>query len=180
MGSQRSPFSMGEVSSRQRLWREERGERMVAECFFCESRTELTVCERCDEGLHYCPLHVGSHHTTTGHTCYPWRVESRQGVGRLAVASRDISCHQLVLEDRPLGLSPTQDSPLACLTCNSLLQPQTAVLCECGYMMCSEACCQHPTHQPEHKLFVSAGARQGDIQGHPTLGGLCRRYKGFD
>ena len=165
MGSQRSPFSMGEVSSRQRLWREERGERMVAECFFCESRTELTVCERCDEGLHYCPLHVGSHHTTSGHTCYPWRVESRQGVGRLAVASRDISCHQLVLEDRPLGLSPTQDSPLACLTCNCLLQPQTAVLCECGYMMCSEACCQHPTHQPEHKLFVSAGARQGDIQG---------------
>ena len=37
------------------------------------------------------------------------------------MASRDITCHQLVVEDQPVGLSPTQDSPLACLTCSSLL-----------------------------------------------------------
>ena len=46
-------------------------------------------------------------------------MEVRPGVGRVAVASRNITCHQLVVEDQPVGLSPTQDSPLACLTFGS-------------------------------------------------------------
>ena len=50
----------------------------------------------------YCTVKAGDY-------CYPWRVENRQGAGRGAVATRDIACHELVLEDEPVGLSPAQE-----------------------------------------------------------------------
>ena len=44
----------------------------------------------------------------TGTKCWPWKVESREGVGRMVVASRDIDCLEIVLEDQPVALAPTQ------------------------------------------------------------------------
>ena len=112
---------------------------------FCHVQTGLTLCPLCGD-IYYCDLHVSSHlakvgpsatleicvfvtHVDfqSGESCYPWVVESREGVGRVAVASRDIPCHQVVVvEDQPVGLSPTQDSPLTCLTCFAVLQSDTA------------------------------------------------------
>ena len=94
-----------------------------------------------------------------GSGCYPWLVETREGVGRVAVASRDIRCHEVVVEDEPVGTSPTQDSPLACLTCCKVLQEEDGVECECGFRMCSEACSEDIRHQPEHQLWVAANTR---------------------
>ena len=50
-------------------------------------------------------------------------MEDRPGYGRVGVATRDISPHQVVLDDQPVALSPTQDSPQACLACYRLLSP---------------------------------------------------------
>ena len=81
-------------------------------------------------------------------------METRDGVGRVVVASRDIECHEIVLEDDPVAVSPTQDSPLLCLTCFKLLDEDSAHVCDCGFLMCDERCSQHERHQPEHNLFV--------------------------
>ena len=44
----------------------------------------------------------------TGSRCWPWKVEYREGVGRMVVAVRDIECLEIVLEDQPVALAPTQ------------------------------------------------------------------------
>ena len=75
-----------------------------------------------------------------GDTCYPWRVEARPGYGRVVVATRDISCHELVLEDDPVGLSPTQDCLPSCLSCLKLLPAEPQFICDCGFPLCSPAC----------------------------------------
>ena len=72
----------------------------------------------------------------------------------MVVAARDIECHEIVLEDEPVGLSPTQDGSLACLSCFKLLDEETAYICDCGFAMCNVLCAQHARHQPECQLFV--------------------------
>ena len=72
----------------------------------------------------------------------------------MVVAARDIDCHEIVLEDEPVGLSPTQDGSLACLACFKILDEETAYICDCGFAMCNDHCSQHPRHQPECRLFV--------------------------
>ena len=96
-------------------------------------------------------------------------METREGVGRVAVASRDIPCHQVVVEDEPVGVSPTQDSPLACLTCFTVLTADTGVECQCGFRMCSTDCSQDSRHQPEHNLFVAAASRSRGRQDFPLV-----------
>ena len=86
------------------------------------------------------------------------------------MASRDITCHQLVLEDHPLGLAPTQDSPLTCLSCYTRLEEESSVECECGFRMClSPECRQDETHKPEHDLFVRAGVRSQGRADYPLV-----------
>ena len=88
-----------------------------------------------------------------GNYCWPWRVESQAGYGRVCVATRDISAHEVVLDDQPVALSPTQDSPLACLTCYRLLPPRPDYVCSCGFPLCSPHCSRGQSHRAEHQLF---------------------------
>ena len=72
----------------------------------------------------------------------------------MVVAARDISCHEFILHDDPVALSPTQAAELCCLVCYKLLDEESAHLCDCGFSMCSVECAEDPRHQVEHQLFV--------------------------
>ena len=76
-------------------------------CFFCNESEDIEQCSICNI-VHYCSLHASVHKRRDAGTCYPWRVETRPGVGRMIVAARDIACHEIVLEDEPQAVSPTQ------------------------------------------------------------------------
>ena len=89
-----------------------------------------------------------------GASCYPWLVETRPGVGRMVVASRDVACHEFILHDDPVALSPTQAAALSCLTCCKLLEEETAFLCQCGFYMCNKICSEDERHRVECQLFV--------------------------
>ena len=76
-------------------------------CFFCDESEDIAQCSICNI-VHYCSLHESVHKRRDTGTCYPWSVETRPGVGRMIVATRDIACHEIVLEDEPQAVSPTQ------------------------------------------------------------------------
>lgn len=78
--------------------------------------------------------------------------------GRVCVAVRDIARHELVLDDDPVALSPTQDSLPTCLSCLAMLPPSPH-LCDCGFTLCSPQCSRGELHQPEHQLFVREGLK---------------------
>lgn len=141
---------------------------MTGKCFFCGDSEQTEQCDICHISS-YCEEHEHIHKHSSDETCYPWRVETREGVGRVVIAERDIQCHEIVLDEEPVGVSPTQDSPLLCLACFKLLDPDTALECECGFLMCNESCCQHQRHQPEHQLFVSSGRKGNGRQSYPMI-----------
>ena len=72
----------------------------------------------------------------------------------MVVASRDVACHEFILHDYPVALSPTQAAALSCLTCCKLLEEETAFLCQCGFYMCNEICSEDERHRVECQLFV--------------------------
>ena len=94
-----------------------------------------------------------------GHISYPWVVETREGVGRVLVAVRDIKPLEVILEDEPVGLSPTQDAEQMCLQCFKLIRENNPYICSCGFPMCSEVCGRGERHRPEHELFIEAGVK---------------------
>ena len=96
-------------------------------------------------------------------------MESRAGYGRVCVASRDISRHQLVLDDDPVGLSPTQDSPPICLTCLTPLDGSSWYLCDCGFPLCSSSCSSSEQHRPEHQVFTRSGVVARGARDYPLV-----------
>ena len=80
---------------------------MNEKCFFCGKSEQTVVCDICHISS-YCADHEHIHKHPGGRTCYPWRVETMEGVGRVVMAERDIKCHEIVLDDEPVGVSPTQ------------------------------------------------------------------------
>lgn len=113
-------------------------------------------CKRCDGcGLVFsCTLHLPLHSHNT--SCYPWRVQRQDGVGRYLVATRDIKPKELILRDKPFGLSPVQDSEPVCLQCFRLLAEKALFLCECGFPMCNEECSLGERHIIECNIYKSA------------------------
>ena len=61
----------------------------------------MTTCGLCDLQVSMCPDHVMPHRRF-GH-CLPFSVASMPGVGRCAVASRDIAPGEVVLEDEAVN-----------------------------------------------------------------------------
>ena len=72
----------------------------------------------------------------------------------MVVASRDIPCHEFILHDDPVALSPTQVAELSCLTCCRLLGEESALLCQCGFYMCNAECAGDERHRVECTLFT--------------------------
>ena len=136
-------------------------------CFFCESEK----CETCSScGLvSSCVKHKNLHTSKDGSFCYPWTVERRDGVGRILVAVRDIKHLEVILEDEPVGLSPTQDTPELCLQCFKLIPDANPYICSCGFPMCDVTCGAGERHKPEHDLYIAAGAQARGRQNYPLV-----------
>jgi len=123
-------------------------------CFYCESDQSET-CDAC--GLvSSCQQHKSLHKSKDGSFCYPWAVEKREGVGRVLVAVRDIRHLEVILEDDPVGLSPTQDTSQLCLQCFKLIREDDPFICSCGFPMCNATCAAGDRHRPEHQLYTEA------------------------
>lgn len=79
--------------------------------------------------------------------------------GRHPVASRDLKCGDLILEEMALSWSPSLDSKPVCLTCT---RDVTGAYCcpSCGWPMCNEKCSRSNTHkQNECSIFSSRGLK---------------------
>eukprot|EP00092_Neocalanus_flemingeri_P000460 GFUD01000489.1.p1 GENE.GFUD01000489.1~~GFUD01000489.1.p1 ORF type:complete len:526 (+),score=117.42 GFUD01000489.1:104-1681(+) len=136
-------------------------------CFLCEIE-DCKACSSC--GLvASCTQHKNLHTSKDGSFCYPWTVQKREGVGRVLVAVRDIEHLEVILEDEPVGLSPTQDTPQMCLQCFKLIPDVNPFICLCGFPMCGEACAAGERHRPEHELYVAAGVQGRGIPDYPKV-----------
>ena len=68
--------------------------------------------------------------------------------GRHVVAVRDIPAGELILEDRPLIVSPHTRSRAQCLECARLVSG-TFLCPACNFPMCGPVCCDGDTHLQE-------------------------------
>jgi len=84
--------------------------------------------------------------------CFPFRVEQREGVGRLVVASRDIEPLELIMWDTAAAMGPRMGSPPVCLQC--LKAVDGSFRCEeCNWPMCRSQCAQGKAHAIECRLL---------------------------
>ena len=109
----------------------------------------MTTCDHCDLQVTMCPDHVMPHRRFG--QCLPFCVASMPGVGRCAVASRDIAPGEVVLEDEAVMVAPGGGQRL-CLECGS-----PCLEAKCGQCRLP-LCCQGPRHQAEcqHRLQFSS------------------------
>jgi len=124
-------------------------------CFYCKTEA-CEDCSLCDL-VSCCHKHLKFHTSKDGSFCYPWTVESIPRVGRVLVAVRDIKHLEVILEDEPVGLSPTQDTSQLCLECFKLLPADDPYICTCGFPMCNKTCAGGERHKPEHDLYTRTG-----------------------
>ena len=86
----------------------------------------------------YCVLVKVSHCTaamTSDTACLPYRIEYREGVGRMVVAVRDIMAGEVVLADTALLSGPGGSTPPVCCDCLSVWQGGY-VCSRCGWPVC--------------------------------------------
>ena len=123
---------------------------MTSLCFLCPRPGCL--CQYCGCVPH-CPLHASFHRDKTDTYCFPFTTETREGRGRCVTATRDISPLELVMEDRPVGLAPVQDSLPVCLQCFRRMAPGGFCCAGCNMPMCGEVCQGGDRHREECQIF---------------------------
>ena len=109
-------------------------------CFYCGTTDNVFKCEDCDQ-VFSCEKHLKIHRP--GKTCLPFTVITKEGVGRCAVASRDILAGEVVIEDNAAIIAPAAGN-LVCLECFG------AVTADSKCVDCSlPLCCKGPWHKME-------------------------------
>ena len=85
---------------------------------------------------------------TSDTPCLPYRIEYREGVGRMVVAVRDIMAGEVVLTDTALLSGPGSSTPPVCCDC---LSPWTGdyVCSMCGWPVCGPECEAGENHRIE-------------------------------
>lgn len=94
-------------------------------CLVC-SQPGLLPCPACPLAA-CCPHHLGLHRE--GGACGAWRVQRRDGVGRVLVAAREVLPWQRVLSDR--ALARVWHSSQVCVECG-LAVGEDSTRCACG------------------------------------------------
>ena len=113
---------------------------MAQPCFYCSATDQAFQCNDC-ANIFSCERHLKIHRPSG--SCLPLTVISKEGVGRCAIASRDILAGEIIIEDNAALIAPAATS-LVCLECFS---PVSADV-KCGD--CSlPLCCQGPRHEVE-------------------------------
>ena len=119
-------------------------------CFFCSRPADLQ-CPACSEVWYCCPTHGSVHQRPHLDRCFPWKVDTIEGKGRVMVTTRDVKAGETLFMEEPVVHGPNQGAPI-CLTCYSSVSLD--YLCVCGYPMCDEDCARDPVHLPECEILA--------------------------
>ena len=126
-------------------------------CFVCLKTDDLEKCPSCQ--VYMCKRHKMVHKGKDG-TCFPYKVEYRDKMGRILVATRNIKKGEVICEEKPAIVGPYSRSTPQCLQCFRILQPDHQYTCSgCGYPMCGDQCSKGSYHKEECMVFMKAGLK---------------------
>jgi len=119
------------------------------ECFLC-SKPSQDECKYCNL-VGFCSENHGILHRPES-MCFPFVVETREGVGRVMVAARDVEPLELILWDEAAAMGPRMGGTPVCLQCLKPAKP--GALCTvCGWPVCDEVCQNGAAHQMECNIL---------------------------
>lgn len=110
----------------------------TGKCFFCNAECEET-CDNCQ--IAFCSSNHLKVHRQSG-KCSPWIVGTKQGVGRVVLAARDIQPFELVMRDTDL-LGMVMMDAKACVNCG---EKNNLMRCDCGFLTCKTECSMDSLH----------------------------------
>merc|ERR1712106_635450 len=120
-------------------------------CFLC-GRLAESVCPSCNNVWFCCPTHGRLHYREEVGSCFPWRVEERENVGRLMVTTRKVFAGQTLFLEEPIVHGPNQVGSPICLTCYASVSLEYTCK-KCGYPMCDDECAQDIAHRAECEIL---------------------------
>jgi len=127
------------------------GELPTNNCFMCGKASEH-VCPYCTNVWFCCSTHGRLHYREEIGSCFPWKVEEREEVGRLMVTTRKVLAGQTLFLEEPIVHGPNQVGSPICLSCYASVTLEYT--CEkCGYPMCDDECAKANGHQAECQVL---------------------------
>ena len=132
-------------------------------CLFCGAPG--LPCPACGEAFACSPQHLRLHRREEDGECFPWKVEEREGVGRLMVTTRPIAAGEVIFREEPVVSGPSQTSSLLCLSCYSPCSAQGFRCPSCRFPMCDLDCAQSEVHRQECEVLARAEDPNWDAEG---------------
>ena len=126
-------------------------------CFMC-GRPAGLVCKKCNEFWFCCEEHGRLHFREEEGVCFPWKVETREGVGRIMTTTRKVAAGETIFMEEPMVHGPCQEGQPVCLVCYEFIT-QDQLCPGCGYPVCDAQCARE--HQEQHAGECAALARAG-------------------
>merc|ERR1719228_1385353 len=126
-------------------------------CFICLKNDNLDQCTKCQ--VFMCKRHREVHKSKAG-LCFPYKVEFRDQLGRILVATRNIKKGEVICEEVPAIVGPYSRSTPQCLQCFKILHTGHKYTCSgCGYPMCGDQCSSGNYHKEECMVFRQSGLK---------------------
>jgi len=99
-------------------------------------------------------------HKSKAGLCFPYKVELRDQLGRILVATRNIKKGEVICEEVPAIVGPYSRSTPQCLQCFKILHTGHKYTCSgCGYPMCGDQCSSGNYHKEECMVFRQSGLK---------------------
>eukprot|EP00095_Tigriopus_kingsejongensis_P004000 maker-scaffold1031_size68893-snap-gene-0.21 protein:Tk04000 transcript:maker-scaffold1031_size68893-snap-gene-0.21-mRNA-1 annotation:"protein isoform a" len=120
-------------------------------CFFCgREEKDLERCSLCTNVLG-CSLHLAIHQPQGTKLCLPFTVESRPGIGRVLVASRDIPQGDIAIYDEALVLAP--ENGTVCCACVANIEDDPHWCSRCAAPLCGDCQSSPGDHEAECEIL---------------------------
>ena len=132
-------------------------------CLFCGAPGN--PCSACGEASACSPEHLRLHRREEDGECFPWKVEEREGVGRLMVTTRPIAAGEVIFREEPVVSGPSQTSNLLCLSCYSPCAADGFRCPRCRFPMCNLECAEAEVHRQECEVLSRAEEPNWDAEG---------------
>jgi len=112
-------------------------------CFICP-KPAVKKCSKCCD-TSFCGSHEIFHKNEETSDCFPYKVDSIEGVGRILRASRDILPGEEIFREKEMVLGPSRNIPPVCLGCGRRVNGM--VRCGgCRWPICSLDCADLDLH----------------------------------
>ena len=132
-------------------------------CLFCGAVG--AACPACGEVFACSPEHLRLHRREEDGRCFPWKVEEREGVGRLMVTTRRIPAGEVIFREEPIVCGPSQTSSILCLSCYSPCSAHGFRCPRCRFPMCDLACTETEVHRQECDLLARCEQPNWEAEG---------------